>query len=239
MGEDGKHAAGRILDGRESIRGKKIKYKPLNEAQRALLDENARQYPHPVAYIRHKSKRMYRKLRRLGYEDDDISQMCFLAGVKAAYRWDPNIGCKSFNGLAVRWFWGAATAHCRDNKTSFPCDGERLPQSLNVAMRNRHGSSSIVDISDYLPGGRDPAPDSGEYWHTDKLLRIWCDKENSKCRVKLKMRTRVILYLRVVEGWGTEEIAQTIGSTNTAVKDLLWRARCVILRHAMAMDAGV
>ena len=78
---------------------------------------------------------------------------------------------------------------------------------------------SFPDPADHRPAGGDPA------------LRAWCSDDYRDQRRCLDWRTRVLLYLRTVEGWTLDEVAAPLGVSRERVRQLETKAAQKLARY--------
>lgn len=136
---------------------------------------------------------------------DEVASAIRLAVVKAAADYDPvahpgvPFPAFAFNGvrLAMRGF---------ARELGKPAVWWPMP----------HGDDGDELFDRLIPDYRDPAP--------ERLLRAWCDEGYAAQRQCLDMRSRVLLYLRTVEGWTLEEVGDVLGVTRQRVRQLEERA---------------
>jgi RNA polymerase sigma factor (sigma-70 family) len=81
---------------------------------------------------------------------------------------------------------------------------ERWEYGAGGGRNSRRNRDDLkFQIADYRRPARDDVP--------DPLLHAWCDPEYVEQRKCLHWRTRIVLYLRVVECWSLEEVGRVLG----------------------------
>lgn len=74
-------------------------------------------------------------------------------------------------------------------------------------------------------GGETPEPEDRRRDARDPALRLWCSDEYAGRRRGLDRRTRLLLYLRCVEGWSQAEVADALDVSESRVRQLESRAK--------------
>ena len=147
---------------------------PLTTPQRALVEEYMTRYPNPIAVF---AKVHYGTLKwafDLGYDQDEIEQLCWLGVIKAAKLWeeDREDGC-SFDTYAVGAMKGV------------------VGSNISTMRRDKRNPTTgeIIQIEDWtgLRAKEKPEEDPADFAELS-LLR--------ECLATLRRREQIILALR-------------------------------------------
>lgn len=106
----------------------------------------------------------------------------------------------------------------------------RIASSACIKKRRRSKFAPRKEISleDFIPEDKDNIPDSLPPWASEPLEKILNDELSKNIRkaiLLLPEKYRVVLVLRDIEGFGTEETAQILNIKPSSVKVRLHRAR--------------
>jgi RNA polymerase sigma-70 factor (ECF subfamily) len=106
----------------------------------------------------------------------------------------------------------------------------RIASSACIKKRRRSKFAPRKEISleDFIPEDKDNIPDSLPPWASEPLEKVLNDELSKNIRkaiLLLPEKYRVVLVLRDIEGFGTEETAQILNIKPSSVKVRLHRAR--------------
>jgi RNA polymerase sigma-70 factor (ECF subfamily) len=159
-------------------------------------------------------------LRMCGHVQDaeDIMQETFMSALKGLHTFREETKLKN-------WLFRIAAHACMRKRRKKKCEPDR-EISLDSIMPN-DGSKGHFEIPDWSNDPRDAA------------LRAELKSIIDDCMGQLPPKYRIVLNLRDIEGFNTEETAEILGITSQSVKTRLHRAR-LFLRKGISdhFDGG-
>ena len=157
---------------------------------------------------------------RLG--KDHWEQEAWRAVVVAAARWDPTRGAP-FGAFA--WLGVAQFLRGRVMREAARYGVWReLPAGADILVGSDEGGVPLEPADHRAASAVHPT------------LAAWCDEDAARQRRRLDPRSRLVLYLRLVEGWSNPEIGSYFGISRERVRQVIGKA---VFRLARARAGGV
>jgi len=106
----------------------------------------------------------------------------------------------------------------------------RIASSTCIKKRrkSKHAPQKEISLEDFIPEDKENIPDSLPSWASEPLEKLLNDELSDNIRkaiLSLPEKYRIVLVLRDIEGFGTEETAQILNLKPASVKVRLHRAR--------------
>jgi RNA polymerase sigma-70 factor, ECF subfamily len=106
----------------------------------------------------------------------------------------------------------------------------RIASSACIKKRrkSKFAPQNEISIEDFIPEDKDNIPDSLPPWASEPLEKVLNDELSDNMRkaiLSLPEKYRIVLVLRDIEGFGTEETARILNLKPASVKVRLHRAR--------------
>jgi RNA polymerase sigma-70 factor, ECF subfamily len=99
---------------------------------------------------------------------------------------------------------------------------------IKKKRKSKFAPQKEISLEDFIPEDKENAPDSLPQWASEpleKVLNAELSENISRSILSLPEKYRIVLVLRDVEGFGTEETAQILNIRPASVKVRLHRAR--------------
>ncbi len=99
---------------------------------------------------------------------------------------------------------------------------------IKKKRKSKFAPQKEISFEDFIPEDKENAPDELPQWASEpleKVLNAELSENISRSILSLPEKYRIVLVLRDVEGFGTEETAQILNIKSASVKVRLHRAR--------------
>jgi len=99
---------------------------------------------------------------------------------------------------------------------------------IKKKRRSKFAPQKEISLEDFMPEDKENIPDSLPPWASEPLEKVLNDELSGNIRkaiLSLPEKYRIVLVLRDIEGFGTEETAQILSIKPASVKVRLHRAR--------------